>query len=92
MKWIEIDRQVANNREAAYLFVRNSFEFKGKAKDFFVYGMFISAWQPLVPCANAVVMPLPPTIHRLSPMEQDKILSNKKFLSSNCSNYSIRNG
>jgi hypothetical protein len=41
---IEIDRQVTNNREAAYLFVRNSFEFRGKAKDFFVYGMFISAW------------------------------------------------
>ena len=76
---IEIDRQVANNREAAYLFVRkfpsNS---RGKAKRFFVYGMFIfQLGQPLVPCANAVVMPLPPTIHRLSPMEQDKILSNK---------------
>jgi hypothetical protein len=34
--------------------------------------------QPLVPCAAAVVMPLPPVaIHRLSPMEQDRILSNK---------------
>jgi hypothetical protein len=33
--------------------------------------------QPLVPCADAVVMSLPPAIHRLSPMEQDKILSNK---------------
>lgn len=34
--------------------------------------------QPLVPCAAAVVMPLPPVaIHRLSPIEQDRILSNK---------------
>ena len=33
--------------------------------------------QPLVPCADAVVLPLPPAIHRLAPMEQDKILSNK---------------
>ena len=30
--------------------------------------------QPLVPCAAAVVMPLPPVaIHRLSPIEQDRI-------------------
>jgi hypothetical protein len=76
---ISIDRQVANNREAAYLFIRklpsNS---RGKAKRFFVYGMFIfQLGQPLVPCADAVVMSLPPAIHRLSPMEQDKILSNK---------------
>jgi hypothetical protein len=76
---IEIDKQVANNREAAYLFIRkfpsNS---RGKAKMFFVYGMFIfQLGQPLVPCADAVVMPLPPAIHRLSLMEQDKILSHK---------------
>ena len=34
--------------------------------------------QPLVPCAAAVMLPLPPVaIHRLSPIEQDRILSNK---------------
>ena len=33
--------------------------------------------QPLVPYAAAVMMPLPPAIHRLSPIEQDRILSNK---------------
>jgi hypothetical protein len=33
--------------------------------------------QPLVPCAAAVMMPLTPAIHRLSPIEQDRIL--KKY-------------
>jgi len=33
--------------------------------------------QPLVPYAAAVMMPLPPAINRLSPIEQDRILSNK---------------
>jgi len=78
-KMIEIDKRVDKNREAVYLFVRklpsNS---KGKAKRLFVYGMFLfQLGQPLVPCAAAVVMPLPPAIHRLSPIEQDRILSNK---------------
>ena len=78
-KIIEIDRRVVKNREAVYLLVRklpsNS---KSKAKRLFVYGMFIfQLGQPLVPCAAAVVMPLPPAIHRLSPIEQDRILSNK---------------
>ncbi len=77
---IEIDKRVAKNREAVYLFVRklpsNS---KSKAKRLFVYGMFIfQLSQPLVPCAAAVVMPLSPVaIHRLSPIEQNRILSNK---------------
>ena len=77
---IEIDKRVAKNREAVYLFVRklpsNS---KGKAKRLFVYGMFLfQLGQPFVPCAAAVVMPLPPVaIHRLSPIERDIILSNK---------------
>lgn len=36
--------------------------------------------QPLVPCAAAVVMPLPPVvIHRLSPIEESRILSNKNY-------------
>jgi hypothetical protein len=77
---IKIDRRVAKEREAIYLFFRelpsNS---KCKAKRLFVYGMFIfQLAKPLVPCAAAVVMPLPPiAIHRLSPIEQDRILSNK---------------
>jgi hypothetical protein len=76
---VKIDERVSKNREAAYLFVRklpsNS---KAKAERLFVHGMFIfQLGQPLVPCAAAVVMPLPPTIHRLSPIEQDRILSNK---------------
>ena len=77
---IAIDKQVAKNRKGVYLFVRklpsNS---KRKAKRLFVYGMFLfQLGQPLVPCAAAVVMPLPPiAIHRLSPIEQDRILSNK---------------
>ena len=33
--------------------------------------------QPLVPCAAAVMMPLPPAMERLSPFEQNRILRNK---------------
>ena len=75
---IEIDRQVANNREAAYLFVR---ELPSNSKrKVFVYGMFLfQLGQPLVPCATVVMMPLPPAIERLSPFEQDKILGNKNY-------------
>ena len=79
-KILEIDERVSRNREAAYLFVRKvSSNSKAKAKRVFVYGMFLfQLGQPLVPCAATVVMPLPPVaIHRLSPMEQDRILSNK---------------
>ena len=52
---------------------------KGKAKRMFLYVLFLfNLGQPLAPYAAAVVIPLPPTpIHRLSPMEQDRILSNK---------------
>ena len=79
---LEIDKQVKKNREGIYLFVKelpsNS---KVKAKKLFVYGMFLfQLGQPLVPCAAAVVMPLPPVaIHKLSPIEQDRILSNKNY-------------
>ena len=79
---IEIDKQVAKNREAAYLFVRelpsNS---KRKAKIVFVYGMFLfQLGQPLVPCAAAVIMPLPPTaIHRLYSNEGNEISTNKNY-------------
>ncbi len=76
---IEIDRKVASNREAAYLFViklpSNS---KRKAKRLWLYVVFMfTSSQPLVPCAAAVMMPLPPVaIHRLLPIKQDTILSN----------------
>ena len=74
-KIIEIDRYVTKNRE----FVRNlASNSKRKAKRVFLYATFIfQLGQPLVPYAAAVVMPLPPAIHRLSPIEQDRILSNK---------------
>ena len=49
---------------------------KRKAKRIRLYIVFIFAIsQPL--CAAAAMMPLPPAIHRLSPIEQDRILSNK---------------
>ena len=77
---IEIDKRVAKNREAIFLPISKlSSNSKRKAKRLFVYGMFIfQLGQPFVPCAAAVVMPLPPVaIHRLSPIERDIILSNK---------------
>ena len=77
---ILINKQVKKNREEIYLFVKEfPLNSKRKAKRFFVHGMLLfKLGQPLVPCAAAVVMPLPPVaIHRLSPIEQDKILSNK---------------
>ena len=50
---------------------------KRKAKIGFLYATFIfQLGQPLAPYAAAVVMPLPPAIHRLSP---DKILINEKY-------------
>jgi len=80
---IEINKQVDNNRKAVYLFLTqlpsNSTR---KAKRLFVYVMFtFQLDQPLVPCATAVMMGLPPAIHRLSPMnyEQERILSNKNY-------------
>ena len=76
---IEIDKQVKKNRERVQLFVKElPLNSKRKAKRLRLYIVFMFAIsQPLVPCAAAVVMPLPPAIHRLSPIEQDRILSNK---------------
>ena len=64
-KIIEIDLYVTKNRE----FVRNLPSYlKRKTKRVFLYATFIfQLSQPLVPYAVAVVMPLPPAIHRLSP-------------------------
>lgn len=77
---IEIDERVSKNREAVYLFVKKlPSNPKAKAERLFVHKMFIfQLGQPLVPCAAAVVMPVPSAaIHRLSRIEQDRILSNK---------------
>ena len=74
-KIIEIDLYVSKNLD----FVRNLPSYlKRKAQRVFLYATFIfGLGQPLVPYAAAVIMPLSPTIHRLSPIEQDRILSNK---------------
>ena len=78
---IEIDKQVAVNREKVYLFLKelpsNS---KRKAKRFCLSIVFIfTISQPLVPYAVAVVMPLPPAIHRLSPIEESIIRTQKNY-------------
>ena len=74
-----IDKSVFENRERVYLFVRNlPSNSKRKSKGLGLYIVFLFAIsQLLIPCAAAVVMTLPPTIHRLSPMEQNRILSSK---------------
>lgn len=79
MKIIEINKQVKKNREEVYLFVKElPLNSKRKAKRLGLYIVFMFTIK-LVPCAAAVMMPLPPVaIHRLSPMEKDRILSNKK--------------
>ena len=75
---IEVDRRIAKDREAVYLFFRElPSNPKRKAKKLGLYIVAIS--QPLVPCAAAIMTPLPPAIHRLSPIEQDRILNNKKY-------------
>lgn len=76
-----IDKSVFENREGVYLFVRNlpsNSKRKAKRLGLYIVFMFLIS-QPLIPCAAAVVMPLPPAIHRLSPIEQDKILINEKY-------------
>ena len=74
-KIIEIDLYITKNIE----FLRNlPSYFKRKAKTVFLYAKFIFLLgQPLVTYATTVVMPLPQAIHILSPIEQDRILSNK---------------
>ena len=78
---IEINKQVDNNREAIYLFLRqlpsNSTR---KAKRLGLYIVFMFAIsQPLVPWAAAVVMPLPPAIHRLGPIEESITRTQKNY-------------
>lgn len=78
---IEIDNRVAINREAAYLLVTElPLNSKRKAKRLELHIVFMFAIsQPLVPCAAAVMMPLPPAVHRLSPMEESRIRTNKNY-------------
>lgn len=68
-KKIEIDLSVRRNRE----FVRNLPSYsKRKAKIVLLYAMFVfQVGQPLVPHAAAVMVSLPPAIHK--GVEQDKI-------------------
>ena len=76
---IEIDRRVAKEREAIYLFFRElSSNSKRKVKRIGLYLIFIfTISQPLVPCAAAVMLPLPPGIGRLSPIKE--IRTNKNY-------------
>ena len=77
---IEIEKRVAKNRESVYLFLRNlPPNSKRKAKRWLGYAIFVfQLGQPLVRCAAAVIVPLPPTaVHRLSPIKQDRIIKNK---------------
>jgi hypothetical protein len=76
----EIDKQVAKNREAVFLFTRKlPSNLKVKAKKLMLYGTFVlSTVQPLAPYAYSVMLPVPPMASsRLSPIEQHKILNNK---------------
>ena len=77
----EIDNQINKNREEVYLLVKElPLNLKRKAKRLGSYIVFMFAIsQPLVSCAAAVIMPLPLPVHRLSPIEQDRILSNKNY-------------
>lgn len=53
---------------------------KRKAKKFCLSIVFIfTISQPLIPYAAAVVMPLPPAIHRLSPIEESSIRTQKNY-------------
>ena len=80
-----IDTQCGNRlvliTDSSIVFIKNvPLNGKSKAKRLLVYGMFLfQLGQPLVPCAAAVMLPLPPAIERLSPFEQDRILRNKHY-------------
>ena len=75
---IVIDKQVVNNRERVYLFVRklpSNSKRKAKRLGFYIVFMFAIS-QGLVLGANAVMMPLPPlTSHSLLAIQQDTTIS-----------------
>lgn len=77
----ETNKQIFKNREAVFLFIKrlpsNS---KLKAQKLLANGMLsFQLSQPLAPYVYTVMVPLPPAVERLSPIEQDKILSNKNY-------------
>jgi hypothetical protein len=77
---IEMDKQVARNQEKVYLFLTklpSNSKRKAKKICFQMVFMFMIS-QPLAPCA-AVMLPLPPAIHRLSPIEESRIRTNKNY-------------
>ena len=77
----EIDRRVTKNRKKIYLFFRElASNSKRKAKRLKLYIVFIFAInQPLVAYNAVVIMPLPTSIHKLSLIEQNRILTNEKY-------------
>jgi hypothetical protein len=77
---VEIDRRVSRNKESVYLFLTelpsNS---KRRAKRLCLYVTFVFVIsQPLAPCL-AIGIPAAPAIHRLSPMEESRIRTNKNY-------------
>ena len=78
---IEIDRRVAKERETVYLFFRElPSTSKRRAKQLRLYVTFaFIISHPVAPYVFTVMVPLPPAIYRLSPIEQDRILSNEKY-------------
>ena len=77
----EIDRRVTKDRKTIYLFFRElASNSKRKAKRLCLYVNFVFVIsQPLAPYAYAVMVTLPPPIERLSPIEQNRILTNEKY-------------
>ena len=76
---IEIDKQIFKNRQSVYLFIKRlPLNSKFKAQKLLANGMLLfQLSQPLSPYVYTVMIPLPPAMERLSPIEQDKILTNK---------------
>ena len=81
-----VDTQCGNQLvlvlDSSFVFVKMvSLSGKQKANRLLVYLLLgYQLGQPLVPYAAAVILPIPPVaIERLSPFEQDRILSNKKY-------------
>ena len=68
----EIDKQISKNRETLKSLPSNS---KFKVQKVLANGMLVFQLNQLL--LYTVVVPLPPSVERLSPIEQDKILSDK---------------
>jgi len=76
---IKFFKKIPRNRKLVSIFITKlPLNAKRKAKRIYFYGVFMfMISKPLAPCAAAVMMPLPPAINRLSPIKQNRILSNK---------------